>query len=167
MATKKTPMRKPVAKKPVAKKPAAKKPATRTLTRAESIAMGKGSSAKSRKDFAGTTGFGDTSPSFLRNTKGGVRDPFYQSKADKSAVGYLKSKGLDPNKKVQGQKLKDMQVASNYNKATRNFLGFENDFRGKTQKNGIPQLWKNSVSKDSYKQLTKVVRAAETKKKKK
>ena len=167
MATKKIPTRKPVAKKPAPKKAATKKVASAAdFRKKEELGKAK-AKANSRRDFAGTSGFGDTSSSFLRRTKGGVGDPFYQSKADKSAVGYLKSKGINPNKKVQGQKVKDMQVASNYNKASRNFLGFENDFRGKTQKNGIPQLWKNSVSKDSYKQLTKVVRAAETKKKKK
>ena len=156
------------AKKIVPKKVAPKKKTASAADFRKQEEFGKAKAkANSRKDFAGTSGFGDTSSSFLRNTKGGIRDPFYQSKADKSAIGYLKSKGLDPNKKVDNQKLKDLQVASNYNKATRNFLGFENDFRGKTQKNGIPQLWKNSVSVDSYKKLTKVVTDAEAKKKKK
>lgn len=168
MAARKPQIRKPVAKKPVAKKPVAKKPAakkaaTRALTRAESIAMGKGSSAKSRKDFAGTTGFGDTTQSFFDSKDG--------RKAMKSAENYLKSKGVNPNSYTsnkggnKGQSPKwDMYNAGNPSMSSPLSKAYWKDFSGGGKVvNGIPRFQKDGVAKDAYKRVTAEVKLKSSK----
>jgi len=162
MSAKKIPMRKPVAKKPVAKKPVAKKPATRTLTRAESIAMGKGLSGKNRKDFAGTKGFGDTTKSFFDSNDG--------RKAFKSAEKYLKSKGVNPDKytsstgKNKGQSPKwDMYNAGNPSMSKPWSKSYWTQSDGGRVVNGIPRFQKDRVAKDAYKRVTAEVKLKSSK----
>lgn len=121
MAAKKAPMRKPVAKKPVAKKPAAKKAAanksgsaaqlrmreerdrknmagrskpTRTLTRAQSIAMGKGMANSKRRDVYGESGFGNDEVNIYENYDRNVE-----------AVGRSALKNISGKKPVKGEPL--------------------------------------------------------------
>lgn len=138
--------------------PAKKKPSSAADFRMKEEADKKKAKASSRTDFAGTRGFGDTMSSFNKNNEG-IGSKYYKSKADKSAEGFLKSKGLDPDKQgSKGATLRGDFAQSNYPKKSSKFLGvFEHDFRGKTSVNGIPQLWKNSVSVDSYNRIKKAV----------